>query len=64
VNVFFTGVAQGSLGDKANRVYYPMEGVLKEKLGNYGDGLSQWFLLFVILGPGVPGHDAPVAGAD
>ena len=59
MNVFFTCVGQGSLGSKADKIYYPIQQVLKSRLGDYGDGLSQWFLLFSILGPGVPGHDAP-----
>ena len=59
MDVFFTSVADGSLGSKANAIYYPMGLLLKERLGNYGDGLGQWFLMFVILGPKSSGHDAP-----
>jgi hypothetical protein len=36
-----------------------MAQLLKDQLGDYGDGISQWFLMFVILKPGSQGSDAP-----
>ena len=61
MDVFFTSFAEGSMGDKANKIYYPMGQKLKQELSNkdYGSGLSQWFLMFVINSSRVPGHDAP-----
>lgn len=49
------------MGDKASAIYYPMDQKLKARLQDkhYGSGLSQWFLMFVINSPNVPGHDAP-----
>jgi hypothetical protein len=61
MNVFFTTVASGSLGTKADRIYFPINQILNTRLEDkrYGDGLPQWFLLFSILSPQAPGHDAP-----
>lgn len=59
MDVFFTSYAEGSLGKKANGIYYPMAQLLKDRLSDYGPGLSQWFLMYVILGPKSQGHDAP-----
>ncbi len=61
MDFFFTSFAEGSLGDKANALYYPMSQTLKTRLHDrhYGDGLSVWFLMFVITSDRVPGHDAP-----
>lgn len=49
MDVFFTSTGQGSLGSKSMKIYYPMNETLSERLGDYGDGLSQWFLMFMIL---------------
>ena len=61
MDVFFTSFAEGSMGDKASEIYYPMDQKLNQELSNkdYGSGLSQWFLMFVITSSRVPGHDAP-----
>lgn len=61
MDVFFTSSSTGSLGQKAEDIYFPMEKVLNERLADkdYGSGLSSWFLLFVIFSPDTPGHDAP-----
>lgn len=59
MDVFFTSYAEGSLGNKANAIYYPMAQLLKERLGDYGTGLSTWFLMFVILGPKSQGAGGP-----
>jgi hypothetical protein len=61
MDVFFTTFAEGSLGEKAQEIYYPFSQRLKDHLKDrdYGPGLPQWFLMFVIIGPKTPGHDAP-----
>lgn len=61
MDVFFTSCAEGSLGTKANEIYYPMAQILNERFStnHYGDGLKQWFLMFVILGDKSQGSDHP-----
>ena len=61
MDVFFTSFTEGSIGDKASAIYYPTDQTLKEELcdKNYGSGLSQWFLMFVINSSRMQGYDAP-----
>lgn len=61
MNIFFTSVAHGKLGRLLNEIYMPMNRVLTQRLGpkDYGPGLVKWFLLFIMLPAGLPGHDGP-----
>ncbi len=61
MDVFFTSTASGSLGKQASSIYMQMESRLKRALAqkNYGPGLPEWFLMFVILSPDTPGRGAP-----
>lgn len=58
MEVFFTGYCEGSLGKKANAIYHPINEVLSKNIGDYGEGLNLWFLMFVIVSSKIPGHDA------
>lgn len=61
MNVFFTNTATGSFGNKASAIYMPMEALIKAEIcdKDYGVGLREWFLMFVLLSPNTPGHNAP-----
>ena len=51
--------ADGSLAPKANSLYTPINRILNERLGNYGEGLQDWLLMFIILHEKSLGHDGP-----
>lgn len=59
MDIFFTSIAEGKLGNDLTRIYMPMNTVLKERLAgrDYGSGLRLWFLMFVLVSPGFPGAD-------
>lgn len=61
MDIFFTSVSHGKLGRQLNEIYKPMNRVLMERLGSkdYGLGLTKWFLLFIMVPAGLPGHDDP-----
>lgn len=61
MDIFFTSTATGSLGKKASEIYMQMEAYMKPVLADkdYGPGLPEWFLMFVILSPETPGRGAP-----
>lgn len=57
---FFTSITSGSLGIHAEKIYLPIQEVLETRLGekDYGTGMLDWFLAFVILAPQTPGRGA------
>lgn len=61
MNVFFTNTSSGSFGKKAAEIYMPIEAIIKSEFSerDYGAGLREWFLMFVLLSPETPGHGAP-----
>ena len=52
MKIFFTSEASGSYGEKANIIYSHMSKILSKRLESedYGSGLSEWFLIFIIMG--------------
>ncbi len=61
MEVFFSSITSGSIGEKTGPIYFPMFETLKSLLleNDYGSGLDCWFLAFVIRGPKTPSHAAP-----
>ena len=59
MEVMLTTWADGSLAPKANSLYTPINRILNERLGNYGEGLQDWLLMFIILHKKSLGHDGP-----
>ncbi len=59
MEIMLTTWADGSLAPKANSLYTPINRILNEKLGSYGEGLQDWLLMFIILGEKSLGHDGP-----
>ena len=55
MDVFFTSFTEGAIGDKASAIYYTIGQLLNKELSdkNYGNGLSEGFLMFVIKRPKV-----------
>lgn len=59
MEIFFTSVAEGKVGNDLTRIYMPMNTLLSERLRarDYGHGLVYWALMFILVSPDFPGAD-------
>lgn len=61
MKIFFTSYTTGKLGDKLGAIYMAMDEVLNERLSHkdYGPGLEQWFLMFIMVPSNFHGANDP-----